>query len=171
MKHCLPILTTLLFAVPLARAQSTGPSVLNATGNSQTIAGNTYEYAIGDVISGNSFESPTLVVTPGVLQPAGEDPNSIPAPGISAGLLQVYPNPASRTLFLQPHFDKEGDLQYVLYDGLGRVVQQRTVRLATGNERQEVPMSAFAAGQYMLQVQWSRNGHARQAAYKIQKIK
>lgn len=160
-----------LCAAPLLRAQSIGPASVNATGGSRQIAGNTYEYAIGDGVFTPAFVGPGLVVTPGVLQPTDEDPNSIQPPGIDAGALALFPNPAQDVLLLQPRFGKKGNLHYLLYDGLGRVILQKDCSLQTGNERQEIHLQALSVGQYTLRVAWTAADGRYVSAYKIQKIK
>lgn len=171
MKHLLTCLSTLLF-LPLAmHAQSIGPSEMNATGKSVFAGSNTYEYAIGTVVAGNTFQSPGLIVTQGVLQPLIAEPSGVHEPGISSDNLSVYPNPVEQTLFLKPAFGKKGKLEYVLLDGAGRTIMKKSAALEQGNELQEIPMSPYAVGQYTLSVTWQHQGQLQSTAYKIQKIK
>lgn len=167
MKHLFTILCCLFLSV-WSHAQSIGPSTLNATGNSATLSGNTYEYAIGGLI-GNSYVSDNLVVTPYALQPV-EPSTGIPTPGISVSELSVFPNPASHILYLQPKFGKKGVLEYVITDALGRTIATRKISLEKGNERQEIDMSSFALGQYNLTVQWLQQGKVSLSTFKVQKI-
>jgi hypothetical protein len=171
MKHLLTFLSALLF-LPLAmHAQSIGPSEMNAAGKSVFAGSNTYEYAIGTVVAGNTFQSSSLIVTQGVLQPLIEEPNGVHEPGISSDNLSVYPNPVEQTLFLKPAFGKKGKLEYVLLDGAGRTIMKNSAALEQGNELQEIPMSSYAVGQYTLSVTWQHQGQSKSTAYKIQKIK
>jgi len=170
MKELLIVLCLLLYSLA-AGAQSIGPSTLNTAGGSQTIAGNTYEYAIGDVVAGNTYDGPGLVVTPGVLQPMVEDPSGINQPLIDAGALNVFPNPVEQVLFMQPDFKKGGILEYVLADVQGRVMLQGRAALGQGNERQQINMNHLAAASYNLNVVWKQAGKTYVRSYKIQKIK
>ena len=167
MKYLMTFLLCMLITV-ITTAQSVGPSSLNASGGSAVVSGNTFEYAIGDLLT-TTYTSSSLVVTQGVLQPMPA-PTGISTPGIAASDLSVFPNPASGYLFLQPGFSKGGVLEYLLLDATGKTVLQRSVTLTQGNERQEIVMTPFAAGQYMLQVQWRQQGQTYMNAYKVQKL-
>lgn len=171
MKHLLTCLFSLLF-LPLAmQAQSIGPSEMNAAGKSVFAGSNTYEYAIGTVVAGNTYQSSSLIVTQGVLQPLIEEPSGVHEPGISSDNLSVYPNPVQEVLFLKPAFGTKGKLEYVLLDGAGRTILKSGATLEHGNELQEIPMSVYAVGQYTLSVTWQHEGKSLSNAYKIQKIK
>lgn len=171
MKHLLTSLLALLL-LPLAmNAQSIGPSEMNATGKSVFAGGNTYEYAIGTVVGGSTYESPSLVVTQGVLQPHIGPTSGVDETGISADHLMVYPNPVQEKLFLKPAFGKKGKLEYVLLDGAGRTIMHNSAALESGNEVQEIPMSLYAVGQYTLSVTWQYQGKSQRTAFKVQKIK
>ena len=171
MKKLLTALCFMLLYNLAARAQSIGPSALNATGGSRTIGGNTYEYAIGGVVSGDTYEGPGLVVTSGVLQPIVNDPDGIDQLVIDAGALSVFPNPVEQLLFLQPDFKKKGILEYILSDIQGRILLKNKVSLDRGNERQQIDMSHLAAASYSLSVVWKQAGKLYVKAYKIQKVK
>ena len=149
-------------------AQSIGPSTIDAAGRSFTGGGVTYEYAIGQLITANTFISPTLVITHGVLQP--NNATGIADQMISAESLQVYPSPVENTLFLQPAFNAGGTLQYGLYDAAGKMVMSRETHLKNGTERQELTVSHIAAGQYFLNVTWIQAGVSYASAYKLQKL-
>lgn len=64
----------LLFTVALlwfstSRAQTVSPYILNSAGGSQTLAGNTYEWSLGEMLSVDSFLSTGMILTNGLLQP------------------------------------------------------------------------------------------------------
>lgn len=165
------LLIFLLSSSYFAAAQSTGPAVLNAAGGQKVIGGNTYEYAIGHMIEGSTYSSATLVVTPWVLQPKVEEPNSAGNIKISSNELNVFPNPVEQMLFIQPNFGKAGKMSLLLTDIQGRNMLQHSVDLNTGNERQQIDMTHLAQGQYQLNVIWQQNTTTHQASFKIQKIK
>lgn len=150
-------------------AQSIGPSAIDATGASATAGGNNYEYAIGQVVAGNTFTSASLVVTPGVLQPAAS--TGINGHELLAGSMHVFPSPVETTLYLQPAFGSGGLLQYNLYDAAGKRVMNGALRLLSGTERQTIELSQIAAGQYTLDVSWQQADQVYRAGYKIQKLK
>lgn len=170
MKKTLLLFLGLSLSGAALHAQSVGPSVLDATGGSATISGNTYEYAVGDVTNGATLTSPTLIVTQGVLQPTKTTGiNNNGAHPITG--LDVYPSPVATTLYLQPHFSGSGRLSYSLYDAGGKLVLTKEAILATGTERQEASVEPLAVGQYTLQVQWLEGSNTLQSAYKIQKLR
>lgn len=152
-----------------ASAQSVGPSALNAAGGSGTIGASTYEFSIGELTMPQTYSSATLVVTDGVLQP-NIFSSGVSNPGIAAKELSVYPNPVQHVLFLQPAFSHGGKLRYVLTDAAGKTIYTQERSLSQGNERQEINMSAIAAGQYTLSVEWQQGGQKYNSAYKIQKL-
>lgn len=160
----------LLLSCLATYAQSIGPSAYNTTGGSNTAGTNTIEYAIGGVVSGNTFIASNLIVTPGVLQPVTA-PNAVKTPAIDASLLFLFPNPAAQTLFLQPRFATPGQLDYTLLDMAGRQLFTKSIALQSGNERQEIDMRPFASGQYHLRVLWNAQGKTGSMAFKVQKVK
>ncbi len=150
-------------------AQSTGPAKLTAAGDSRTIGGITHEYAIGQLLAGDTYNTDRLVVTPGVLQPrpAGRIPEKV----IGDFELQVFPNPVQSTVFLQPAFRRGGTLQYSVFDAAGRLIFGREVLLVSGIERQDLPVAHLASGQYFLRVIWSAGlADPRTTTYSIQKM-
>lgn len=158
-------LSLLLIAVlPEARAQSIGPSAINAAGGSATISGDTHEWAIATEVLGPTT---SLLVTPGPLQPSRGPDGIAGAPGLAAQL-SVFPNPAQTQLFLQPAFAAGSEISCMLADAAGKVVLRHTAYLATGTERQTLSLSSVAAGTYMLTVQAGTEGQT--ATYKVQKI-
>lgn len=152
-----------------AHAQSIGPSTLNAGGNSVTVSGNTFEYAIGQVMNGSTLTTGSVIITQDVLQPSfttGVDDNTI-----AANELQVYPSPVETTLFLKPSFNGKGLLQYRLFDLAGKLLLSYEAQLQLGNELQQLNVATLSAGQYTLQVVWNKSNTTCTAGYKIQKLK
>ncbi len=166
-KSCLCIGLSIIVSIP-ALAQSVGPETLDVAGGSRKISGITLEYAIGQVMGGESYNA-GVVITPGVLQPAVPDRNS--GEGISSNELQIFPDPVGSTLFLLPAFKQGGTLKYVLYDAAGKLVMGREVLLKNGAERQDLSVGHIAGGQYLLEVSWiSERATPRISGYKIQKL-
>lgn len=149
-------------------AQSIGPSSVNAAGNAAVIAGNTHEYAIGG-LTVHTYTGPGLVVTQDVLQPAAQT-IGINDKDFFAGSLNIFPNPAEETLFLQPAFPSGGKLSYSFYDAMGRVMEQTSVQLSTGKEKQSISLKGLAASTYMLHISYEQRGKTYNTSYKVQKI-
>ncbi len=150
------------------RAQSVGPSTLNGAGGSGTIAGNTYDWSVAEMTLVNTASASGIVVTQGVLQPY-DGPNAVHDNNLLTGLL-VYPNPASKEVYLQPAYSAGDELSFSLYDITGRLISKNEVKLATGKEVQKVDMERLAAGDYMLHVVLNHNNEEKSNAYKIQKV-
>lgn len=153
-------------------AQSIGPSALNSTGRSTTFNGITIEQSIGGIISGNTFESSGLIVTPGILQPKLSPPNSNgindPKPSVE---ISVFPNPTEQMLFIQPGFLSKQFLDCTITDNLGRVLMARSFTLDKGNERQEINLSQLAASTYYLNLRWTQSNQDYTRSFKVQKTK
>lgn len=153
-----------------ARGQSTGPQTLNASGGSTAIAGKTYEYSIGEMTLVHTATGANIIVTQGVLQPSEQQPSGIHDNNLLAGSFSVYPNPGRDIIFLQPSFEKGGELTFQLYDALGRVLKTDAFQLKTGNEKQSISLSSLASGTYTLDVSFNQQGTVYKMAYKVQKI-
>jgi hypothetical protein len=149
-------------------SQSIGPSVINSSGSSAVIAGSTYEFSIGELIS-NTSTGPGIVITQGVLQPS-EEPTGIDDKQFFADNLKLFPNPAEDVVFLQPSFTKGGTLACNLYDALGRIISQSEFTLSTGKEKQTMSLKMLASGTYMLDVSYKQAGKDYHTAYKVQKV-
>lgn len=158
----------LLFGTAAVRAQSIGPSTVDASGGSAVIAGNTYEYAIGDLLA-PTLTGPGIVITPGVLQPRKKTVG-IDDRQFFTGTLNIYPNPTEELVFLQPQFSSGGVLSYTLYDILGRAMQHKDCTLSSGKEKQSLSLKELASGTYTLEVGFKQKGKLYRTAYKIQKI-
>lgn len=167
------LLTAAFHSPPEARAQSVGPSVLNAAGGSAVIAGNTHEFSVGEEILIPTSTSGSLVVTSGVLQPSPFIETSIADVAALQGVT-VFPNPVTTDLYVAPSLGSRGTLEMQLLDATGKLIRRSATRLATGNEQQTIPMEALAASTYMLRLVWTPEGGTAKpatASYTIQKVR
>ena len=158
-----------IIAAISSQAQSTGPDMPGVAGGSRKISGITHEFAIGQVIDGDTHLSGLLIVTPGVLQPAAAIRTTEGQIGSSE--LQIFPDPVVSTLYLLPAFGRAGTLRYALYDAAGKLVASQEAILKDGTERQDLPVSHIAGGQYLLMVSWvAGKATPKISGYKIQKM-
>lgn len=149
-----------------AAAQSIGPSTLNMGGGSTTIAGNTYEWNIGEMAVVATYESGTLVVTQGLLQPK-DGPTGV-ASLADIPDLRVFPNPASNELHLTGTALNNGSLGWKMLDVTGRLIASASVPVQKGAAFSvTIPMSQVSPGQYVLSVQ---QDHKAVQSFTIQKI-
>lgn len=158
----------MLFAVTGVRAQSIGPSTLNASGGSATISGGTHEWSVAENTVVSTYSSSSLVLTQGVLQPMP------PATGISklqnaTDNVRVYPNPVQNELFLQCEFNSGGTLSYMLQDITGKLISRKEQQLSTGKEKITVSFDGLATGNYMLNVMYVQPTGNAAASFKISK--
>jgi len=170
MKKTLYVAAVLFALLPHSRAsaQSIGPSTLDAAGGSTDLAGNTYEWSVGDMAVITTYTSGTLVVTQGTLQPF-----NIPTGVNKITLdkqLKAYPNPATNMVFLEYTFDVPGKLDYLLQDITGKTIQQQALTVAAGTGKEAINMSVLANAAYMLNVTFKpNNGTPQTVSFKITK--
>jgi len=155
-----------LLASSQARAQSIGPSTLDAAGGSAGLSGNTYEWSVGDMAVITTFTSGSLVVTQGTLQPF-HIPTGVNKITLDRQL-KAYPNPANNTVFLEYKLENSGKLEYTIQDIAGKTIMQKTLAVATGNNKESINVAAFANATYMLNVTFKPNeGQAQTVSFKI----
>ncbi|HUF10706.1 MAG TPA: family 10 glycosylhydrolase [Rhodothermales bacterium] len=73
----------------------------------------------------------------------------------------IYPNPAADRISIRFAADASRVTQVRVVDQLGRVVYQRTVRSAIGQNVMTVPVSRFAAGMYLLELTSGKHKNER----------
>ena len=164
------LLLTILTVVSAAFGQKNTPVTINAVGGQSVVNNNTYEWSIGELVLVNTFSSPSLVVTQGVLQPFQKD-NSVDPANYLASNLKLYPVPTDATLYLQPNFSAGSKLNYVILDITGKQLMKQEVQLASGIERQTINMSAFASATYIVTVQLTEQSKTYLQSFKVEKIK
>jgi hypothetical protein len=151
------------------QAQSISPSVLNASGGSQSAGAATFEWSVGEMTLVSTASAGSIVVTQGLLQPL-QAPAAIGNVVISTEDLSVFPVPASSILNIKPGFRKPGTMVLLLVDATGKTVLHSEVLLKTGTELQQLNISSFANGNYLLSVSYEASGTLSHQSYKIQKI-
>ncbi|HTN17564.1 MAG TPA: T9SS type A sorting domain-containing protein [Chitinophagaceae bacterium] len=150
-------------------AQSISPSVLNATGGSQSVGPNTFEWSVGEMTLVSTASAGSIIVTQGLLQPI-QAPSAIGSTVMNAEDLSVFPVPASSVLNIKPAFKQGGRLDLLLLDATGRTVLHSEAVLKTGTEMQELNIGSIANGNYMLNISYHAAGNLNRQSYKIQKI-
>jgi hypothetical protein len=148
------------------KAQSIGPSTLDAAGGSAGLSGNTYEWSVGDMAVITTYTSGSLVVTQGTLQPF-----NIPT-GVNVitldKQLKAYPNPATNTVFLEYDLNSKGKLTYILQDITGKVILQKTLAVSAGSSKETISMNALASATYMLNVSYKPDqGEQQTVSFKV----
>jgi hypothetical protein len=162
----------LILGGPLARGQGIWPSTLNATGGSIYIAGNEYEWSVGEMALVNTFTTSSIIVTQGVLQTKfGPGYTEVPTTTNLDDYLQVYPNPANGIINVTYNSNKAGVLSLRIMDMAGKIVSQQKADVKQGQSIHKVDVAALAAATYMLEVYMApTNGKEESISYKIQKL-
>lgn len=167
-KQLLLAVAFLLFCGYTARGQSIGTRTVNVAGASTTVNNQVHEWSVGEMALINTFSSSTLTVTQGVLQPV-DFPTDVPYVRLDEQL-DVYPNPATATVYLKYNLVNRGTLAYVLTDIAGKKLKEHTIegKVVAGTEA--IDLSAYADGSYMLNVVYTGGLQPETVSFKIQKI-
>jgi len=164
------LLIAIFTVATTAFGQKNSPVTINAVGGQSVVNNNTYEWSIGELVLVNTFSSPSLVVTQGVLQPFQKD-NPVDPGNYLASKLKLYPVPTDATLYLQPDFSAGSKLNYVVLDMTGKQLMKQEVQLASGTERQTIDLIALPSATYMVTVQLTEQGKTYLQSFKVEKIK
>lgn len=153
-----------------ATAQNISPSVLNSTGGSNSIGSNVYEWSFGEMTLVDTYTSPNLILTQGILQndPAG-------AAGLISSVsslldLSVYPNPSQDFIYIKSSTKDESTLSYVLTDASGKKIQGKEGCISKLNNEQTVSLQDLPSGVYFLQIVDDKKSVNHSKTFQIQKI-
>lgn len=159
-----------LIAFLLSTCGAYAQSTTNVSGGNAKIGGANFSYSVGEMALVNTIGSQNLKVTQGLLQPLTNAPTGTKDLVISQSQLTIYPNPTKDFVNIQPKFNSGGALQLTLLDLSGKVILQKKVTLTSGDEQQQIDMTTFANGGYMLNVYFDSKDGIRKNSYKIQKL-
>lgn len=163
-------LKTTILGLLLCSGSLYAQSTLNATGGGGVIGSNSYDYSIGEMTLVSTETSSAVIITQGLLQPEAKFATNTTDLIISQNQLNIYPNPTTAILNLQPKFTEAGTMQLLVLDATGKTVFRSEIKLNAGNEKQQIDISSFAAGNYLLNVNYTNNKTTSKNTYKIQKI-
>jgi hypothetical protein len=144
-------------------------STINASGGGGAIGSNTYDYSIGEMTLVSTETSSAIIITQGLLQPEAKFATSTKDLIISQDQLSIYPNPTAAVVNIQPQFTMAGTIQINLLDAMGKTIIRKEYRLSSGKEKQQIDISGFAIGNYLLNVNYTNNKTTLKNTYKIQK--
>lgn len=161
----------LLLALLVAAIEVFSQSAVNVGGGSGEISGNWYSFSLGEMTRIQTVTTGNLVVTEGILQPRAEGGTAIADQRLSPDALQVFPNPVSDVLTIQPRLQQGGTLRCRLTDIHGRVLFQNAFTLLNGSEKQQINVSGLAAGNYLLSATVTQDGLQYTNSFKIQKLR
>lgn len=171
MKRSILLLLLMTAGVNTIRAQSIAPSIINAAGGSATLAGNKYDWSVGEMTMVSTLTGSGVIVTQGILQPFHYVPTSVSDPSF-ADDLQVFPNPAISALNIRYNSAGKGTLSYSLYDMRGSQVRWGVNYLKQGATTCEIYIDPISCGSYVLEITLTDENNAiKKASYKIEKVK
>lgn len=171
MKTAIYITALLLLAGANLKAQSVGPTTLNATGGTAVIGTSEFEWSIGEMTLVNTFTGTGIVVTQGILQPILST-EGVAETRVAPKDLQVFPNPATDVVNVQYTSANSRALSCRLFDMTGKEISSKNIVSANGQAIGQVDVRSLAAGTYMLEVSILHDNAAPETvSYKIQKLK
>lgn len=141
----------LSFLVPV-KSQSVlvVPEVVNASGGTFNNGNYIFEWSIGELSMVETFSKNETIVTCGFFQPVVKKRPSNPPSEINIEF-DVYPNPVTSTVTVQ-FTGINGNLQLVLTDATGKVLQKQQYLNSGGSGNYSFNMSPYARGNYFLTV-------------------
>lgn len=149
-----------------AQAQQSTPFIVNSMGGAATVNDNIYDWSFGEMVLVNTFSTPNLIVTQGILQPEPyPNPSGINPPASSIKNIKIYPNPSQDIIHIQSDDKTERKFRYTLLDINGKILTNKE-----GEKTQTINLSGFPAGMYMLKITVVEQQQTLSQTYKIQKI-
>lgn len=142
------ILSILLSLSQIVFAQST----VNASGGTQTIAGDTYSYSIGEMSMISTNSNGSITVTHGVLQPMTQTPDAVNDFKEANISLNAYPNPTSQLVHIDLETPFGASTNLVLLSMHGKKVYQQQQNVIKGKNQLEINVEQYASGTYLLQI-------------------
>ncbi|MEO8085353.1 MAG: T9SS type A sorting domain-containing protein [Bacteroidota bacterium] len=131
-------------------AQSLSPTVISSGGGFSANGSAMLSSTVGEMAMVETFNNTSVILTQGFQQP--EDFNvSIKSVDHSVAGISVFPNPSSGLIKLVFETSEELDLSIVIYDLNGKIIYRNSARKATQNNFIALDLSAFAAGDYILE--------------------
>lgn len=154
MRSVLTTLLCILLSVPILRAQSIEPAVINVSGNSFHGGAFNVDWSIGEMALVNRMSAlNSTVITNGFLQPFIEDISINNSTQFGAEEIFVFPSPATSQFEINFRTRQQGLVKYILYTASGQQVYQGSFN-STGIDRiEQVPANGLASGIYILRIE------------------
>lgn len=159
-----------LIASKHIQAQNLSPTIINSSGGTATINGIIYDYSFGEMTMIQTFSTPNLIVTQGLLQTktdtsaTGIDKHQLEAPVIT-----VFPNPAQQQVSFESDYQSSGKLQYELLDVEGKKISGKELNVASGKTKETIDVSNLPGGVYLLKIVMTQGKETFTQTSKIQK--
>lgn len=126
------------------------PEVINTSGGTYNTGNYIFEWSVGELSMVETFSEDAIVVSCGFVQPVIKKKPSNPPSEINI-VFDVYPNPVTSIVTVQ-FTGITGNLQLVLTDATGKVLQKQQLSNSGGSGNYRFNMSSYANGNYFLSV-------------------
>jgi hypothetical protein len=159
-----------------AIAQSIAPQTVNSTGGSHRKGNVRLDWNVGEMALVNTLSSPITgnIITNGVIQPQlGVVPsgNRRRLFAFDDGEVHILPNPTRGLLAVSMNMKYDGTVTLRLFDVLGNLVYAKTVPGNRYGQIEQINMTGFIKGNYMLKVELVASGYKyKEGFYKIIKV-
>lgn len=137
----------------MAHAQSLSPTVIASTGGFSQNANGSLSYTVGEMTMVQTFSANGNILTQGFQQPNDVVSGLIDLSQTDFGAVIVYPNPAVDNLWYGFQYPESGRLEVTLFNTVGqKVADLYSGNYSQGKQVEELNVSTYAAGMYMLTV-------------------
>lgn len=159
-----------LFVSLNVRAQSLSPTIINSSGGSSTVNGIIYDYSFGEMTMIQTFTTPNLIVSQGLLQTRTDTAaNGIDKHQLFAPVVSIFPNPTLQEVCFESEYQFPGKLHYELTDMEGRKLSEKELSIASGKIREMIDVSNLPSGVYLLKVLMNQGAEIFTQTSRIQK--
>jgi hypothetical protein len=158
-----------------AIAQTITPQTVNATGGSHRKGNLRLDWSVGEMALVNTLSSPITgnIVTNGVIQPLMPVANTNSgnrAKPFEKNEVRILPNPTRHLLAVSMNMQHEGTATLRLYDVLGTLVYTKTFPSNRYGQIEQINMTGYIKGNYMLKVEFVDGYKYKEGFYKIIKV-
>ena len=155
-----------------AKSQLVSSSITNATGNSYSQGGYSFDWSVGEsaIVQPMQASSGLLVLTNGLLQP--NLPGILPVQTFSNEELVITPNPTYNKIDLKFATIHQGMLHIQVYDTRGKLLYANKKVCNGIPDIARIDLSAFASGTYLIKVELEpkQSSMPKSGSYKIIKL-
>ncbi len=152
------------------QAQSLSPTIINSAGGTGIINNFIFDYSFGELTLINTFSTPKLIVTQGLLQTKTDT--------VAIGIVKndylptiiVFPNPTQQQICFESTYQACGELSYELLDISGKQIVCKQLIIPIGKTKEIIDLNNLPGGMYLLKIMVKQGKDAFIQTSKIQKI-
>ena len=159
-----------LFLTATAQAQSLSPTIINSAGGTGIINNIVFDYSFGEMALINTFSTPKLIVTQGLLQTKTDTVAIGIAKNEYMPNIIVFPNPAQQHVCFESTYQTGGELNYELLDVAGKQIIGKQLTVHTGKIKETIDLNNLPIGMYLLKITVKQGKDTFMQTSKIQKV-